>query len=127
MGKNLHPNILSFFKDRMNSHQAVESIDDISTEDFYIFNVKRNGGRTDIVIVLSDCYYYGEIESLSLPSELANGGIVLIAKPEAQFFDNQINDNLNKILVTKIGGVLGALNKPDFWEYKIPEKKEREK
>jgi hypothetical protein len=78
MGKDLHPSILRFFKARLDSHQAVESYDDISDDDNYMFQVKRTGGRSDLVILLSDCYHYGEFDYLSKPSELDDGGFVLM-------------------------------------------------
>lgn len=123
MGKDLHPSILSFFKERLDRHQAVESYDDISNGDSYIYNVKRTSGRSNIIILLSDCYHYSEFDYLSKPSELDEGGFILIAKPEASFSDEtQINELEDKVIIGKIGILLGALNKDEYWKYTKPKK-----
>jgi hypothetical protein len=123
MGKDLHPSILSFFKSRLNTHQAVESIEDISNGETYMFKVKRKNGRSTMIIVLSDCYYFGEFDYLSKPTELDEGGFILIAKPEASFSDEtQINEIDDKIIIGKIGILLGALNKEEYWKYSKPKK-----
>ena len=126
MGKDLHPSILSFLKERLNNHQAVENYEDISDDESYMFRVTRRRGLSEMVILLSDCYHYGEFDYLSKPSELDDGGFVLIAKPEASFSDEtQINELEDKVIIGKIGILLGALNKEEYWKYTKPVKKKK--
>jgi hypothetical protein len=125
MGKDLHSSIIYFFKEKLSRHQAVESFEEISTPEYYIFRVTRRGDLSPVTILLSDSYYYGEFDSLSLPQELNNGGMVLIARPEAHFSDEtQDNDLINKVITGKIGVILGALTKEEFWKYEKPKKEE---
>jgi len=126
MGKDLHPSILSFFKERLNNHQAVESYKDISDDNNYMVRVTRRRGLSELVVLLSDCYHYGEFDYLSKSSELDDGGFVLIAKPEASFSDEtQINEFEDKVIIGKIGILLGALNKEEYWRYTKPIKKKK--
>lgn len=126
MGKDLHPSILSFLEERLNNHQAVESYEDISDDESYMFKVTRKRGLSEMVILLSDCYHYGEFDYFSKPNELDDGGFVLIAKPEASFSDEtQINELEDKVIIGKIGILLGALNKEEYWKYTKPVKKKK--
>lgn len=128
MGKDIHPSILRFVKSRLDFHQHVDSYDDVSTEESYIFNIKRRFGLSDLVVVLSDCYFFGDFEYLLQSSELMDGGFILVAKPEAHFSNNtQINKPEDKIIIGKIGILLGALNKEDFWNYEKPKQKKENK
>lgn len=123
MGKDLHQSILSFFESRLNGHQAVESFEDISNDETYIYKVNRTNGRSTMIIVLSDCYYFGEFDYLSKPTELDEGGFILIAKPEVRFSNElQINKIEDKVIIGKIGALLGALNKEEYWKYTMPKK-----
>lgn len=118
MGKDLHRLILEFFHKTVGNHQDVERIEDITNSEYYIFKIIRRGGMREIVVLLSDAYYYGEIDYHMRPPELNNGGMILIAKPESQFSTvDQENYENEKILIGKIGILLGALRINDFWTY----------
>jgi len=128
MGKDLHHLILEFFHKAVGGHQDVERIEDISNSEYYIFKIIRKRGMREIVVLLSDAYYYGDIDYHMRPPELNNGGMILIAKPESHFStDEQENYESEKILIGKIGILLGALRVNDFWTYqksrKYPKKK----
>jgi hypothetical protein len=124
MGKNLHPTIMPFVTKRIQDHSAVHRIEDISTEDDFIFKVIRRNGLRDVIVLISDAYYFSDFDYLSKPNVLDDGGIVLIAKPEAHFSDDSQNNYLeDKVIIGKIGVALGALRKDDFWTYEKPEKK----
>lgn len=122
MGKDLHHSILEFLENGLNKHQYVEQVIDISNEDYYIYLVKRNSNLRDVVILLSDEYYYSEFDYYSKPAELNEGGFILIAKPEASF-DSQINYLEDRVITGKIGVLFGALRYNDYWTYQKPEKK----
>ncbi|WP_312823186.1 hypothetical protein [Epilithonimonas sp.] len=124
MSKDLHYSILDFFHTAIENHQDVESIEDISNSEHYIFKLKRKNGKRDVTVLLSDAYYYGHIDFYSRPSELTNGGFILVARPESQFAnDDQIDYEEEGILIGKIGILMGALRHDEFWKYKRPKKK----
>jgi hypothetical protein len=122
MGKNLHPSIMPFVTSRIQSHTFVKNIEDISTAEHYIYKVSRSKGLCDVIIFISDAYYFGDFDYLSKPEELDNGGIILIAKPEAHFpDDSQTNYIDDKIIIGKIGVLLGALRIAEYWTYEKPQ------
>jgi len=123
MSKDLHYSILDFFKRAIENHQDIISIEEIPSSDHYIFRLKRKNGKRDVTVLLSDAYYYGHIDFYSRPAELANGGFILVARPESQFTsDDQIDYEEEKILIGKIGILMGALRHDEFWKYKKPKK-----
>lgn len=121
MGKNLHYSILPFITKAFDNHNAIKSYKIIPDQDFYIFEIKRKFGYKDLYVVLSDDYSLGDYAIITRHFILKNGGFILIARPEAS--DNTENDPFTKLGIGKIGKLLGALNKDDFWDYEILEKK----
>lgn len=124
MGKNLHYSILRFFEKRILQHVMVESFENISNDNYYKYRLKRRKGFSDIVIVLDDNYHFGEMGMYEAVAELPEeGGIILIAKPETSFPDpEKIQDGEQNIFISKIGPIMGALHKADFWNYEPPKK-----
>ncbi|MBS1530158.1 MAG: hypothetical protein JSU01_07620 [Bacteroidetes bacterium] len=74
----------------------------------------------DLYVVLSDDYHFGSYSRISIHPILKNGGFILIARPEAHDYDD--NEPINKISIGKIGKLLGAINRKDFWNYVTPPK-----
>jgi len=124
MGKDLHYTIRPFIEQALNSHFAVEKIEAIEVEDFYAYRITRRRGMSSLIVVLSDDYYFGSASLQSKPNILKDGGFFLIARPEASGF--QGNEPLEKLGVGKIGKLLGALNREDFWNYEPPKKDKKE-
>lgn len=123
MGKDLHYSIRPFIEQALNNHCAVESIEPIVLDDFYAYMVNRRRGMASMVVVLSDDYYFGAASLQSKPAILKDGGFFLIAKPEATGFGgNKPNEKLG---IGKIGKLIGALNREDFWNYEPPKKEEK--
>lgn len=128
MGKNLHPSILPFFLEKVNSHDCVVRVENISTPEHYMFKITRRFGLGDVIVLLSDCYHFGEFDYLSKPNELNDGGFILIARPESTFpNDLQHHVREDKVIIGKIGILLGALRIDEFWTYEKPIKKEQTK
>ena len=125
MGKDLHYSIRPFIERALASHQAVKEIEKIDSEDFYAYKLHRNFGMSDVIVVLSDDYYFGATSLLSKPQLLKDGGFFLIARPEAR--DYEINKENEKLSVGKIGKLLGALNREKFWTYEPPSDEEKRK
>lgn len=121
MGKDLHPTIMPFVISRMEFHQDVISVEDISNSEHYMFRLTRRNGLRDVVVLVSDCYHFSEFDYLSKPAELNDGGFILIAKPESSFpNDLQHHVKEDKIIIGKIGILLGALRIDEFWTYEKP-------
>lgn len=124
MGKDLHYSIRPFIEQALNNHSAVKSIEPIAVDNFYAYKVHRQRGMTSVLVVLSDDYYFGTASLQSKPAILKDGGFFLIAKPEASGFDG--NKPTEKLGIGKLGKLLGALNKEDFWNYEPPKKNEKQ-
>ena len=128
MGKDLHYTIVSFFEKVVSGHTMVRELVRLPNKEHYIYEIKRTKGLSCVIVVLSDEYAYGEFDYLNRPDELKDGGIILVAKPEAYFSnETQVNHPSDKILIGKIGILLGALNKEDFWNYEKPINKKDKK
>lgn len=121
MGKDLHYSIRPFIERALTNHSAVKEIEDITTDEFYAYKVKRNFGLSDVIVVLSDAYYYGDSVAEDRVDIFKDGGFYLIARPEAKGFETNIPEE--KIAIGQIGKLLGALNKEEFWTYERPKKK----
>lgn len=122
MGKNLHYSIRPFIERALNSHSAVERFELIDNDDFYIYKIYRKKGMSEVLVVLSDDYYFGNSSLQNKPAILKNGGFFLIARPEASGFEG--NEPLGKLGIGKIGKLLGALHRKDFWNYEPPKKEQ---
>jgi hypothetical protein len=121
MGKDLHSTILPFIISRIKEHQNVVEILDTSTDDYYILRVQRNRSMRDMIVVISDSYYFGEFDYYSKPKELNGGGFILIARPEASVSSEvKLRVDTDKTIIGGIGTLLGALRKDEFWTYEKP-------
>jgi formylmethanofuran dehydrogenase subunit B len=121
MGKDLHPSIMPFIYEKLKFHQSVKSFKDISTEEDYILRVSRTNGLSDVIVYISDAYHFSEFDYLS--KNLSDGAFILIAKPESSFPTNvQHHAKENKIIIGKIGILLGALKVEEYWKYERPKK-----
>lgn len=109
MSKDLHPSIIEYFQSRMTEHSRVDTFDDISTEEYFIYLISRKGGLSRVVVWLSDAYAFTRAEFLSRPKQ-PKPDYILIARPEAT--DNKpVSENWDGIGVGNIAGLMGALNK----------------
>lgn len=118
MSKNIHPSIISYFQSRMTEHSRVDTFDDISTEEYFIYRIRRRGGLSTVVVWLSDAYHFTRAEYLARPKQ-PKPNYILIARPEAT--DNEpVSENWDGIGVGNIAGFMGALNKRRICEYSPP-------
>ena len=106
------------------NHQAVKEVTEVELDEYFAYRVKRNFGYKDVIIVLSDAYNFNYHKYINKPNILKDGGILLVARPEARVFE--MNDKENRMVVGRIGRVLGALNKDDYWTYEPPKKKDKQ-
>jgi hypothetical protein len=122
MGKDLHYTIRPFIEKVLNNHFSVERIEEIELDEFYAYKVYRRRGMSEVIVVLSDDYYFGAASLQNKPNILKDGGFFLIARPEANDFE--VNIPSEKLGVGKIGKLLGALNQEDFYNYEPPKKED---
>jgi hypothetical protein len=122
MGKNLHYSIRPYIEDALNSHNAVKCIESIELDDFYAYEIKRRN-MSSLIVVLSDDYYFGSSSLYNKPDILKNGGFFLIARPEASGIEKNIPQE--KLGIGKLGKLLGALNREDYWNYFPPSDKKK--
>ena len=126
MGKDLHPSIMPFILEKLRYHQNVNAVEDISTKEYYMYRLTRRSG-CDVVVLISDAYHFSEFDYLSKPIELNGGGFILIARPESSFpVDIQHHLIADKVIIGKIGILLGALRIEDFWTYEKPKETKKE-
>jgi len=121
MGKDIHPSIMPFVIRKMEFHQDVAKVEDISNKEHYMFRLTRRNGLRDVIMLVSDCYHFSEFNYLSKPVELNDGGFILIAKPESSF-PNGLQQHVkeDKVIIGKIGILLGALRIDKYWTYEKP-------
>jgi hypothetical protein len=108
----------------MDCHDRVLRFAEISDDENYVFRVIRTPGLPDVKVHLSDAYNYGEMDYLQRPAILNRGDFVLIAKPEGNYFSEDVERaRRDGIGLGKIGKFMGALNCKQVWLYKTPEEK----
>lgn len=84
---------------------------------------------SDVIVLIADNYYFGEYDYHSIAQkELNGGGFILLARPEAQMdSDHVVHYKSEKIIIGKLKGLMGALNKDQFWLYTFPKKNDKKK
>lgn len=120
MGKDLHYSIRPFIENALKGHNKVHSIQPTDLDDFYAYKIIRTNGLSDMIVVLSDDYYFSPSSLYSKPEILKKGGFFLIAKPEANNYFASFPDE--RLIIGKLGVLLGAINQEEFWNYTAPQK-----
>ncbi|MGJ3648524.1 hypothetical protein ACLB0R_08630 [Sphingomonas sp. GlSt437] len=129
MTKDLYYTIPEYFLARMNEHDQVVSVTDVSTNEFFLFRIDRSRYES-LTVWLSDAYSFGDMDYVNRPAELKRGDYILIAKPEGGGGASQHLIDAAGIGVGKLGELMGALRTRDMWTYVAPtweEKMERKK
>lgn len=129
MTKDLYYTIPQYFLARMAEHSAVLSVKDVSTEEFFLYNVVR-ARHPDITVWLSDAYRFGDMDYQNRPRELIAGDYIIIARPEAMGAVSRHLIDVANVGVGMLGEFMGALNRRDMWNYVAPtweEKQEKKK
>ena len=129
MGKQLRPEHIGFFTDRMDEHSRVLNWVPIEHQHECLFRIRRSISRSqqDVVVHLTDAYLYGLAEFYARPSELKSGSFVVIGMPHADTSSEVIEEAKKYgIGIGHIGKFMGALNVQNVWEYLPPEERRRE-
>lgn len=125
MTKDLYYTIPLYFIDRMHEHSAIQSVEDVSTEDHFLFRITRSRHGSALVW-LSDAYLFTDMDYVNRPKELQGGDYILIAKPEGGGGASRYLIESAQIGVGKLADFMGALNKRDMWNYVAPTWEERQ-
>lgn len=119
MGKDLHYSIRPFIENALKNHPIVIAVKPIQIDNYYAYEIERKN-MDSVILVLSDDYFLGENSIHNKPEILKNGGFFLKARPEGGGIEESIPEE--KLGIGRIGKLLGALNREDFWNYEPPKK-----
>lgn len=125
MTKDLYYTISQYFEERMHSHSNVDSFDDLSDDDFFVYRITRIKQRDSILVWLSDAYHFTDVDYISRPGDLGAGDYIVIAKPEGAGGAAQHLIDEARIGVGRLGEFMGALNSARPWLYEPPSVKEQ--
>ncbi len=125
MSKNLHPLVIEFFENRMAEHGAVRCCSLVPDADHVIYNVERKI-FAPVRVLLSDEYFYSEFCYLQRPAMFQTSGFILVARPEATL-DSSLSAQARAdgVGLGKIGALMGALRRENYWEYLPPQRDNR--
>jgi hypothetical protein len=118
MGKNLHYSIQPYIEQALNNHFVVDKLEKIEIDDFFAYKITRKKGMSSLIVVLSDDYAFNSESIHKKPAILKDGGFFLKARPEGSGIDKSIPEE--KLGLGKIGKLLGAINKEEYWNYEPP-------
>src|SRR4051812_5042835 len=73
---------LAFFKEKMEVHETVQGIEQISDADGkLVYELSRNGGLPPVRVWISESYLFTELEYYSRPASISAGDFILILNP----------------------------------------------
>lgn len=125
MTKDLYYTIPEYFLARMSEHSRVLSVDDVSTDDHFLYRIRR-ARYGDVLVWLSDAYSFTDMDFANRPAELQRGDYIVIAKPEGGGGASEQVVQATGIGVGKLADLMGALNRRDMWNYVAPTWEERQ-
>lgn len=111
----------------MEAHSNVLGVEDVSTEDFFLYRIRRLRPNDSVLVWLSDAYRFTDMDFHNRPEELGPGDFILIAKPEGGGGASAQLINEARIGVGKLAELMGALTKRDVWAYEAPNWEERQR
>jgi hypothetical protein len=130
LGRNLRPEHLAFFRNRMNEHTCVARWEPLDNEYEYLYRIIRERGLPDVRVHLTDAYQYSRAEYLARPGEvMQRNSFIVLALPHAYDATSVLiaEARTDGIGIGKIGKFMGALNSRDVSTYETPEeRRERE-
>ncbi len=115
MSKNLHPQIIEFFRARMDEHSTVDSWRDDSTEDFILYRIQRKGDMPSVLVLLSDAYSFSRAECLAIPASLLQRiHYILVADPHGDYTTAAEQEaKSRRIGIGKLRDFMSALTRSD--------------
>jgi hypothetical protein len=129
MKKDLYYTIPEYFLARMDEHSSVLHVEDVSTEEHFLYRIRRKR-YGNLLVWLSDAYSFTDMDYVNRPDVLKEGDYIVIAKPEGGGGASEHLVEAAKIGVGKLADLMGALNSRAMWNYIAPtweEKQERKR
>ena len=108
----------------MSNHSNVADIEDVSSDDEYLFRITRARQRDRILVWISDAYLFTDMDYHNRAPELERGDFILVGKPEGGVQVDEALIEAERIGVGQIGKLMGALNARNMWEYLTPQERE---
>jgi hypothetical protein len=125
MSKDLYYTIPRYFLERMHEHSGVLSLEDVSTDDAYLYRIRRTK-YGEVLVWLSDAYKFTDMDFINRPDQLTRGDYIIIAKPEGGGGAARHLIEDAEIGVGKLADFMGALNKREIWNYVAPTWEEKQ-
>jgi hypothetical protein len=125
VSKDLYYTIPRYFLERMHEHSNVRRVENVSTDEFFLYRIYRLRQDDSVLVWLSDAYRFTDMDFENRPRELAAGDYILVAKPEGSL---RVSPELvaeARIGVGKLAEMMGALRKRDMWAYERPSRDSR--
>jgi hypothetical protein len=119
MTKDLYYTIPQYFLARMHEHSSVLSVEDVSTDEHFLYRIRRQK-YGNALVWLSDAYTFTDMDYVNRPNELQQGDYIVIAKPEGGGGASQHLIEAAEIGVGRLADFMGALNRRDMWNYVAP-------
>lgn len=114
MGKDLHRQILEFFKKRLDECDKITGYSIVNNSNYYIVSIKRKSPYNHFKVCLCDEYFYTINDYYSRPKEIEAKDFLLIAKPEANFNDDLTEIALQDLIyIGKMKAFIKYLNSTD--------------
>jgi hypothetical protein len=126
MTKDLYYTIPQYFERALLRHDNVVSLKNVSTDDFFLYQIDRRLQRDSILVWLSDAYLFSDMDFNNKPQQLKRGDYILVAKPEGSASVSSALIDGTGIGVGKLGELMGALNKKQMWTYTAPDWQEKQ-
>lgn len=127
MTKDLYYTIPQYFAKRMAEHSNVDSINDESNEEFFLYRIFRGRQRDSVLVWLSDAYRFTDMDYENRPPQLVSGDYILVTKPEGGHNVSQLLIDSTRIGVGMLAELMGALTADRMWTYRPPTDEERQR
>lgn len=98
MGKKLHPQVLTFFREKIfPGYNKITSFKEIENSGYYIFDIQRVDGLSRFKVFFSDAYLFTQNDYYELLNKglMQKGDFILIARPESNYNNNLLEQAYN--------------------------------
>lgn len=118
--------LVSFFEANIRNHNKVADCDRLlcCNDDEYIYEIQRKDDLRPIRVYLCDVYEYGSGDYAGRPKEIRAGDFILLNSFVPGVGDTVVEEaRRGRIAIGPWRKLLGALNSPDVWRYRMPEER----
>ncbi len=113
-----------FFEDRMNKHGRVTSLAPAGNG---VYELTRDTGQV-LRVFICECYSFGVAQFIEVQSQLGHVDVVIINSNWCGYTkDAREYCRSAHVGLFTIAEFMGSLGREDFWNYRTPSEREREK